>query len=63
MVPGKKISHLCKAGDVYEAPILWGRELEYFTHWFVASARDSNHLTNHPEALPLSHTFPLHSYS
>ena len=34
--------------------------MEYFTHRFVASSvRDSNHLTNHPEALPLSPAFPL----
>ena len=40
--------------------VVWGCELEYFTHRFVASSvRDSNHLTNHPEAPPLSPEFPL----
>ena len=40
--------------------VVWECELEYFTHRFVASpVRDSNHLTNHPEALPLSPAFPL----
>ena len=55
----EKISHHSRVKFQW-GRVVWGCELEYFTHRFVASSvRDSNHLTNHPEAPPLSPEFPL----